>query len=409
MNRILVVVPTRNRARLAQAAIASVLRQGVATLILVSDNSTNPAESEELERHCAGLHSAAVTYVRPEQPLAMTPHWEWALNRGLKLGGFTHVLFLTDRMVFKAHALVEIARVAALHPASVISYNYDRVDDDRQPVVLDQRDWTGRLFEIPSTQLLRLSAGAILPPCIPRPLNAVVPVEVLAAVRRRFGSVFTSFAPDYALAYRMLTVLDSILYYDVPALVHYAQGRSNGTTYSKGIASRDQVDFMANLGGAMHNAAAPVAAFHTATNPIFHEYGIAKAAAEPGRFPEIDRFQYLGMIDLDSRQIVNPELAKRTAALLRANGWRRRDRFRWLLQRVAGYLRADPLGALAAALRRQRRFATVEAALEYANEHPRRARPNARHFYIWFLLDPTGVVREVQAASAPGIPLGRTA
>jgi len=409
MNRLLVVIPTRNRARLAGAAVSSVLGQAVATRILVSDNSTEPVESDELHRYCAALDPAAVTYIRPSEPLAMTPHWEWALQRGLEHGAFTHVLFLTDRMVFKDHALAEIAQLVARHPERVISYNYDRVDDDRRPVVLEQRDWTGKLFDIPSTQLLRLTATAIIPPCMPRPLNAVMPVDVLAAVKRRFGSVFTSFAPDYALAYRMLTLLDGILYYDAPALVHYAQDRSNGTTYAKGIAARDQVDFMANLGGALHNAAAPVPAFHVVTNPIFHEYGIAKAAAGPGRFPEVDRFQYLGMMDFDSRQIVNPELAARTAALLRANGWRRRDRLAWLLPRLAGYLRADPVGALTAAFRRPARFPTVEAALEYASQHPRRARPNARHFFIWFLFEPPGAVREVQAASAPRIPLGRTA
>jgi hypothetical protein len=409
MNRILVVVPTRNRAGLARAAISSVLHQGVALQILVSDNSTELAESEDLRHYCAGLDPAVVSYARPDEPLPMTAHWEWALQRGLAMGGFTHVLYLTDRMVFRDGALAEIIRLAGRHPASVISYNHDRIDDSRQPVVLQQRDWTGKLFAVPSAQLLRLTARAIIPPCLPRMLNAIVPVDVLAEVRQRFGNVFASLSPDYAFAYRVLTVCDRILYYDAPALIHYALDRSNGATYSRGIASKDRVDFMANIGAAVLNGAAPVPAFHNATNGIFHEYEVARAAAGAGRFPEIDRFQYLGMMDFDSRQLVDPGLAATSAALLRANGWRRRDRVGWLLPRVAGYLRADPLGAFAAALRRPRRFKTPQAALEYANRLPRGARPNARHFYLWFLLQPPGVVREAEAPTTAGIPLGRAA
>jgi hypothetical protein len=407
MNRILVVVPTRNRAQLARAAIASVIRQRVASHLLVSDNSTEPSESEDLHRVCAALDPALVTYVRPGEPLAMTAHWEWALQRGLELGDFTHITYLTDRMIFRDHALAEIAQMAGLHPRDVISYNHDRIDDSRRPVVLEQRDWTGKLFAIPSVQLLRLTARAIIPPCLPRMLNAIVPVDVLADVRRRFGTVFGSVSPDYAFAYRVLSLRDRILYYDTPALIHYALDRSNGATYSRGIASRDRVDFMANIGSAVLNGAAPVPAFHNATNGIFSEYEVARASAEPGRFPPINRFQYLGMMDWDSRQLVDPGLAAASAALLRANGWRRRDRLAWLLPRLAGYLRADPIGALSAALRRPRRFPTAEAAIEHANRHPRAARPNARHFYLWFLLEAPGVVRE--AATTPDVPLSRAA
>jgi len=409
MNRILVVVPTRNRAQLARAAIASVLGQHVAVHLLVSDNSTEPAETEDLHRFCAGLDQAVVTYVRPGELLAMSAHWDWALQRGLELGDFTHVTYLTDRMVFRDDALAEIVRMAGLFSSDVISYNHDRVDDSRRPVALEQRDWTGKLFAIPSVQLLRLTARAIIPPCLPRMLNAIVPVDVLADVRRRFGTVFDSVSPDYAFAYRVLSLRDRILYYDAPALIHYALDRSNGATYSRGIPSRDRVDFMANLGSAVLNGAAPVPGFHNATNGIFSEYEVTRAAAEPGRFPQIDRFQYLGMMDWDSRQLVEPELVATSAALLRANGWRRRDRVAWLLPRLAGYLRADPVGALSAALRRPRRFPTAEAAIDHANRHPRAVRPNARHFYLWFLLEPPGLVREVEAPTSLGVTLSRAA
>ena len=407
MIRPLVVVPTRNRARLARAAITSVLGQVADGHILVSDNSTEPAEVEDLARFCAGLDPATVTYVRPPQPLPMTAHWEWALQRGLQRPGLTHVLYLTDRMVFKHGALHRLLDLTNQHPDRVISYNHDRVDDYQRPVRLEQRDWTGSLFEVPSGHLLNLTARAIVPPCLPRMLNCIAPLRTLGQLERRFDSVFGSASPDYAFAYRLLATVDGILYWDASPLIHYALDRSNGASLARGIASKDSLDFAANLDTATINAAAPVPAFRTATNPIFHEYGVVRA--EVGGMPEIDRFQYLGMMDFDCRQFREPSTARAMSSLLRAQGWNACKRAIWVLDRVLPYLRHDPVGALSAAVRRAPTFDDAAAAIDYANRHPRPARPRAQHFYLWPLTRRPTEVREVQAAGSITAPVSRAA
>jgi hypothetical protein len=409
MIRTLVVVPTRNRARLARAAITSALPQISDGHILVSDNSTEPAEVEDLARFSAGLDPATVTYVRPPRPLSMTAHWQWALERGLQLPGLTHVLYLTDRMVFKQGALRGLLELAGQHPDRVISYNHDRIDDYRRPVRLEQRDWTGSLFEVPSLHLLNLSAGAVVPPCLPRMLNCIAPVETLAQLERRFHSVFASVSPDYAFAYRLLATVDGVQYYDASPLIHYALDRSNGASLARGIASKDSLDFIANVENATTNAAAPVPAFRTATNPIFHEYGVVRAEVGGARLPQVDRFQYLGMMDFDCRQLRDPSLARAMSSLLRAQGWNARKRAIWALQRLLPYVRHDPTGALAGVVRRAPAFDDAAAAIRYANQVPRPPRPGAQHFYLWPLTHPPTSVREVQAAGSMAAPTSRAA
>jgi glycosyl transferase family 2 len=409
MIRPLVVVPTRNRASLARAAITSVLGQVADGHILVSDNSTEPAELEELRRFTAGLDPATVTYARPPQPMPMTAHWQWALQRGLELPGLTHVLYLTDRMVFKEGALRRLVELADQHRDRVISYNHDRIDDYARPVRLEQREWTGSLFEVPSRHLLNLTARAIVPPCLPRMLNCIAPIEILAQLQRRFDSVFASVSPDYAFAYRLLATVDAILYQDAAPLIHYALDRSNGASVARGIASKDNLDFISNIDEATLNAAAPIPAFRTATNPIFHEYGVVSAEVGGGRLPPVDRFQYLGMMDFDCHQLRDPALARAMSSLLSANGWNARRRATWVLQRLLPYVRRDPTGALSGVIGRARTFDDAAAAIDYANHHPRPPRPRAQHFYLWPLTHPPTTVREVQAAGSSAAPASRAA
>src|SRR6266571_4565569 len=108
-----VVIPTRNRANLAQAAIKSVLDEGLSQVtILVSDNSTDDAGARALQAHCEALDPRLVRYIR----------------RALEPTGSSHFLYLTDRMVFKPGALGALVERARHFPDKVISYNTDRID-----------------------------------------------------------------------------------------------------------------------------------------------------------------------------------------------------------------------------------------------------------------------------------------
>jgi len=102
--RILFLVPTRNRPSLAENAIRSLVQQpgsNVSHWVLVSDNSTVPADVRKLQRFCAQFPQNIVRYIRPAEPLPMPDHFNWAMHQGLGFTEFTHFACLTDRMIFR--------------------------------------------------------------------------------------------------------------------------------------------------------------------------------------------------------------------------------------------------------------------------------------------------------------------
>jgi hypothetical protein len=424
-----IVVPTRNRAPMACAAIRSAIEQHPDLRVLVSDNSTDEDAAREVAAFCEQLPGARVRYVRPPAPLAMTAHWQWALQRALEPDDVTHVAYLTDRMVMKRGELQAVLSLAASHPDKVISYNHDAVDDYRTPVGLQLYDWTGRVFEIEAAHLLYLSSRGVIRPPLPRPLNSLVPRAVFEQVASRFGGAFASISPDFCFTYRCLDTVDSIFYYDKAVLLQYAMQRSQGASYSRGEDTKDRVDFAAQLGTTEMNNAAPVPAFHTIRNAIFHEYNFVRAETGSGKFPPIDPRAYMAAVLEDFSQIENRELRSRMFDVLRDNGWVGAPRMRYglavaalrpvyrgwdvvrtvaraviglarrvLSERVAGALGAaglrPPPGLVG--------FRSTERAIEYANRHPRAPSESVDHLEPLF--SPPGHTREVPLAAAASPP-----
>src|SRR5438093_13745610 len=67
-----VVIPTRNRANLAQAAIKSVLDQGLSQVTnLVSDNSTYAAAARALQAHCEAPDHRLEPFIHPHEPMPL--------------------------------------------------------------------------------------------------------------------------------------------------------------------------------------------------------------------------------------------------------------------------------------------------------------------------------------------------
>jgi hypothetical protein len=397
--RLMVVVPTRNRAGLAAAALRSVRDQGAGVRLVVSDNSTEPSETASLLAACREQDGA--DYVRPPEPLPMSSHWEWAMNAAREISRPTHVTFLTDRMLFRPDSLRELLARVERHPHRVISYNHDHVDDLRHPVLLYQKRGTGRLFRVPAPRLLERAARSVPLVCAPRMLNCVVPVMVLEAVRQRFGSLFhSSISPDFCFAFRCLAVVDEILYWDRSPLVHYAMDRSNGVSTVRGVPSADSLDFLRSLGGRPLNHAAPVPAFRTVNNAIIHEYSLVRRQLGGGVFPEVDRGRYLQAIAAEVREIedagVRAEMERVLAAQGRTRGLGSRAQLLRRLKRLTAGLSAPPLQPLWHGLSRRfgvwppgenaLQFPSVEAALDHARRFPRRRHTSALH--LRFLLGP---------------------
>jgi len=384
--KLMVVIPTRNRAELAMNAIRSALAQGeAAAQVLVSDNSTEPAEIETLARFCEGLVGGGrVRYVRPPTPLGMSEHWNWAMQQALE-SDCSHFTILSDRMLFKHAQLNTVLEIARRYPDQIVCYMHDKVIDFAAPCMVELNDWTGKLYQVTSARLLTLSADSVIyDRTTPRMLNCLVPRGVLVAIKERFGTIFSSIAPDWNFCYRALEVVDSILFFSKAVLVQYALSQSNGQGAERGIKNRAFEDFLQNLPKPL-NADAPFPEIITVWNAIIHEYCYTKQETRSAKFPELNMEKYIEALAVGISWIEDPEVRREMERKLVARGGKPANAEQPSLARKLLSPRRifNKLKAVAAGTRNPV-FETPEQALAYAvnNFPPRSARlafDEARH------------------------------
>jgi hypothetical protein len=409
-----VVIPTRNRAELVTTTIASALADGDPRVrVLVSDNSTDAGQREQLAAWCAAQPDERLHYARPPEPLPMPPHWQWALDRALARPATTHVLYLTDRLVLRPDAIAELLAIVEQYPGDVVTYGDDVIMDYDQPVTLFERPWTGKLLRVGSGQLLRLAARGISI-ATPAMLNCVVPRTVLEDIARTYGNVFASVAPDYCFSNRCLERVDSILHSDRPLIIQRALWRSNGFSQIRGVGNADNADFMRQLGDAGLNPDTPVPALLTVTNAIYNEYEFVRKEPASTKLAPLPRHFYLGANARDVERLEDPALQARMRAVLAEHGWSRRMRLHYLAglsMSAAGYYGRHPR-ALVRRLARKAppspEFGDTAAALDHLMSHTRAPGRHADH--LWPLMSRPGATREVSytpAAAASGPRTGR--
>ncbi len=382
---IIVVIPTRNRAAVAEAAIQSALQQEAGELsVLVSDNSTSAADLERLASFCTRLGDRRLTYVRPLQSLRMSPHWDWAMQQALELHSDSHVTFLTDRMMLKPGALAKVAAIAAEYPDSIISYMHDRVADNQLPIRVDQHPWTARLYRARAQHLLRLSSQSILHEMLPRMLNSVVPREHLVRLAQRFGKFFDSHSPDFNFCYRSLELVESIMFYDEALLIHYALNRSNGAAATSGENNNeDREDFVSGVMRQAGYFGVPIPEILTPRNSIAHEYCVTRNETQSQKFPALNEQKYLEALASELPEITNLEVKAETERRLLSHGWKKPSRSAEIARRVSPTRVANKVARELRAIRSNLsasenggvgampEFASLEAALEFALRSPR--------------------------------------
>jgi Glycosyltransferase like family 2 len=399
--KLVVVIPTRNRADLVPETIASALAGGEGCVsVVVSDNSTDAEQAEMLKSWCGDLDEERLRYVRPPEHMPMSTHWQWALGRALENQAYTHVMYLTDRLVLRQGALAELVAIVDAHPSDVITFGDDMVMDYETPVTLFERPWTGKLFRLSSDQMLRAVARGIVL-AAPTMLNTIAPRTVLEDIERVYGSVFASIAPDHCFSYRCLDRVDSILHCDRPLIIQRGLWRSNGFSQIRGVTTADHVDFLRELGDSRINGHAPVPALLTVTNAIYNEYEYVRHEPGSSKLAPLSRHYYLGANARDVARLENPQLQARMRRVLTEHGWSSWMRLRYvfgLSMSAAGYYCRRPR-ALFRRLRRRTvkpaEFRDSQQALAYTLAHPSSPSPEADH--LWPLMSRPGAAHEVAA------------
>jgi hypothetical protein len=369
---LVVVIPTRNRSDLAKKAVESAVSQiDCDVQVLVSDNSTASESRSNLCDYCHERGDKRLRYLAPPESLPMADHWDWAMRQAMALYDATHFAFLTDRMLFKPGTLKPLIEIIASYPDKILTYMHDMVDDFAVPVVVRQYTWTGNLYEVPATRLLEMSAQSVLyDSCLPRMLNCIVPRNVLKAIQGRFGSIFAPIAPDWNFCYRALAVLDSILFHDQAALVHYAQLRSNGQSSHYGITNEAYGRFIRDLGSLPVNFAAPFPEIITVWNAIISEYCHAKEVTQSPKFPEVDLDNYRRVLAFGIDQIREPQRQKEMRMLLCARGWKPGE---------VPAPPAPPPPGVEVFYPRPIEFPTWDDAMDHALRHPRERAAASEH------------------------------
>jgi glycosyltransferase involved in cell wall biosynthesis len=191
------------------------------------------------------------------------------------------------------------------------------------PIRVEQYPATQRLLEVQTLDLSRLLSQSVFHAGLPRMLNCIVPRAVFGRIEERFGNVFSSIAPDFRFCCRVLELEETILYYDKSLLFHYALDRSNGASVSRGEASSDTEDFVANLpvDNSRRNYATPIPQLITAVNAVFNEYLVFKQETNSSRFFDIDLQKYLQANAEEVEQFTDKKLRGEMMALLEAKGY----------------------------------------------------------------------------------------
>lgn len=323
---IAVVIPTRNRAALAAAAIRSLLdQQGCRLQVFVSDNSTSEEEARRLADFCRDLDDASVVYMRPPEPLPMPEHWEWAIWQAMGRSDAEHLAVHYDRRITKPGHLAFAAQVAARRPDLVVTYTLDMVVDDPPPIYLYQTPWTGKVYEMRTERVLELTARGMVSDmgqAFPIMSNCVIPRRVLEGIRGRFGNVCISTGPDSCFTYRFCALNDRYLHLDRALGIVYASHRSNGLGYLRGRTDGDFGDFLKSWGDRPWLDAAPIPGLNLGQNMLYHEYMLVRREAGGDRFPPIDTEGYLAELAKGLIPINDPRLRDEMREVLREHGWR---------------------------------------------------------------------------------------
>jgi hypothetical protein len=387
MNRLVILVPTRNRPALAQRAVESILEADPPNVVvMLSDNSTGAAHVDSLTRFVAQRGDPRIQLRRPPKAMPMTAHWNWALNEGIRCETVSHITVLTDRMMFKAGSLNTLLRLVERYPEKIITYDHDRVVDHRVPITVELNPWSDETLMLTAKRLLSLSAKCTFPSSLPRLLNSIVPRSFLENNIKAYGSIVGSLCPDYSFCYRALALIDDIVYWDRAPIFHYALGESNGESVSRGVVTEASSDFMSTAPGTLFRAA-PCPSVRTVGNAMMHEYCVISGTSSGKEFPPVDIAMYTQMlrkeIDLMENRSVAIEMHRALSEWYTSVGQSQESqqavaRRGGVVRRIARQMR---IGVLALRIRRlftwswprikqdnaDPIFASLEEALEYAS------------------------------------------
>ena len=283
------LIPTRNRADLAIAAVRSLLDQDCPIEIFVSDNSTS---ADGLRDFCLGQKQ--VHYLRPP---TSSPCRSIGIGHSARFSSARRPRTSRSTTTGKCRSRGNGARCArSRRDGRTCSSrsSADFVTIDPPPRRLWQPPWTGKLYSVTTARTAALVAAARINDmgqALPILSNCLIPRTILIRMAQRFGDICNGTSGDAPFLCRYLTLDDRYLHYDRPIGIGYAPQRSAGFGYLRGEGG-DFPDYQKIWGERKWLERAPIPGINLGHNMLFHEYEIVREQTGD-RLPPIDFDAYL--------------------------------------------------------------------------------------------------------------------
>jgi len=196
-----IVIPTRDRPRLTEDLIASILIQNFTDFeLIISDNSTNNDTQELLNK----IDDHRVINYRTGN-LTMADNWE----SGIEQCSGLYLLLFSDKMVLKQYSLEYLADYITKYSPSCINWNIDPFFD-KELTYFKNRS-VKKIAKIDTTlilkEILNSEFDSVKLPCH---CNSAISMSVIKSIKSMTGRVCMQLNPDYTLAYQVLLHIDEI-------------------------------------------------------------------------------------------------------------------------------------------------------------------------------------------------------
>lgn len=282
-----ILVPTRNRSAQIAATLVPLAHQSHGNYeIVVSDNSDT-----EQSAHVASLveilkDQADIRVVRPDRPLNMVDHWNFAL--GQVQGEFVGIV--TDRMTLLPSTLASL-RTHLSEQETCVSYSHTTLKQNPDGAVLHPPLAASRVEQMDAQGILSLFASGGATKACPRLLNCFTHTDVLERMRTEAGEYLHGISPDYSFLFNYLARYASYAHVHRAYLVDHSPQVSNGMAATQNMPNKAFADFYQRMIAEQKDSMAlrPIPEDTTLfANIILSEYVLAQRTTPGADMPPLD-------------------------------------------------------------------------------------------------------------------------